>query len=288
MPHFPSGSSINYHNGKLYLIGDDADHILVLDKEYTIVDNLPLLDYPEKRIPKPLKPDFEASTIITHSDGDQLLIVGSGSKKNRKKIVTIFFSKTELDAPHFSMINYEIFITRLEELGIDEVNIEGVTVMGNTIILSNRGNRKNITNHFIITDLDFWKRQADVKLEIVTIQIPQSTEDAPAVSELCYIESIDTLLITFSSELTDNAYDDGAISNSYLGWISNASQKMQNQSLKVEQMINLSEVDAGFKNEKIEGVCLEAIDNEALFLHLISDNDLGESKLFKIRMSACV
>ena len=46
-------------------------------------------------------------------------------------------------------------------------------------------------------------------------------------------------------------------------------------------MINLSDASNEFKNQKIEGICVERVSDDELLLHLISDNDNGESKLFK-------
>ena len=52
LDNYPSASSIEYYDGKLYLMGDDATNLLVLDTSLTIVDSIPLLSYAEKRIPK--------------------------------------------------------------------------------------------------------------------------------------------------------------------------------------------------------------------------------------------
>ena len=52
----------------------------------------------------------------------------------------------------------------------------------------------------------------------------------------------------------------------------------------MDQLINLSEVHVDFRNEKIEGLCVEVAQENTLILHLISDNDNGESKLFKVKL----
>ncbi|MBA4056239.1 MAG: hypothetical protein C0490_16105 [Marivirga sp.] len=281
---FPSGSSINYRNGQLYLIGDDANNILILDTHYKRIDSKKLFDFPDKRIPKPVKADLEASTLITIAGQDYLLILGSASTPSREKIFLIPFLKSGLDMPHFRVLNDEIFTRRLQVNGIDEVNIEGATMIGKNLIFSNRGNRKNITNHFIITDIGFWEHQASADLKVLPVQVPAIADDAPGISELCYVDVLDLLLISFSSELTDNPYDDGAIGNSYIGWINKFSLKIQNPDPVVEKTINLSEVHADFKNQKIEGLCVESVNDKSMIIHLISDNDQGESKLFKVKM----
>jgi len=281
---FPSGSSINYRHEKLYLMGDDSNNILILDKDYQKLDSKQLFDYPESRIPKLLKADLEASAIVTLNGHDHLLIMGSASTKQREKVFILPFSESGLDVPHFRVINAEVFSNRIRANGMDPLNLEGVTVFGRNLILSNRGNRINNTNHLIITENDFWDRQGDASLTIIPLQIPTVNDEVPGVSELCHVEANDTLLITFSSELTDNAYDDGAIGDSYIGLIDNFSRKLQNHPLMVDQIINLSDIHGDFKNVKIEGICVEQAKRNALILHLISDNDQGESKLFKVKM----
>jgi hypothetical protein len=49
-------------------------------------------------------------------------------------------------------------------------------------------------------------------------------------------------------------------------------------------LANLVDINPEFKGEKIEGICVEWSKEAELLLHLISDNDCGDSKLFKLRM----
>ena len=284
LPDFPSGSSINYHDEKFYLIGDDANTILILDREYHQIDSWTLFSFAEKRIPKPAKVDLEASTIITVDGYDHLLIAGSGATPQREQLILIPLSGLENTCKPLIIHNH-IFVQRLQAMGIDTINIEGITSVGKNLILSNRSNRKNNSNHLIITAIDFWKHQAEAELKIMPIHIPVINNDAPGVSEICYVASEDLLLLTFSSELTDNAYDDGAIGNSYLGCIYHITRKIQQPTLAIDSIFNLTDIHSDFKNEKIEGVCVESIFGNTLILHLVSDNDLGESKLFKLSLT---
>jgi hypothetical protein len=71
---YPSGSALEYRNGISYLIGDDVNHILMLDDDWNVIGRLQLFEYDGLRIPKPEKPDLECATII----GDMLYVVGSG------------------------------------------------------------------------------------------------------------------------------------------------------------------------------------------------------------------
>jgi hypothetical protein len=285
---FPSGSSVNYHEGKFYLIGDDATNILVLDADYRKVDSVHLFDYAEKRIPKADKTDLEGSTILEIEGVNHLLMVGSASRKNRKRIILIPFSATGLNFKTLqnSFHKTKVFIKRIKSQDIEEVNLEGVCLLKGDLILGNRGNRSSQSNQLIITDRNFWEHQDDAKLFIRKLLVPDDhSTGILGLSELCYVEEKDMLLITLTSEATDNAYDDGEIGNSCIGWITNASTRLKAESLKLDGMVSLADVDPVFKNEKIEGVCMESVSGSDITLHLISDNDGGESRLFKIKMS---
>jgi hypothetical protein len=286
---FPSGSSINFHKGHLYLIGDDSTHILILDTSYNKVDTVHLFDFEEKRISKSEKIDLEGSVIYELQGVDHMLIVGSASRKNRKRIILIPFSENRLDFKTLKNALHKTkdFMKRIEASGVQEINLEGVSLLKDDLILGNRGNRSQQSNHIIITDKNYWEHQDDAKLTIQKLKLPESlASDALGLSELCYIKDLDTLLITFTNEDTHNAYDDGAIGNSYLGIIKNASTKLHTPELVVEEVINLCEVDPIFGCQKIEGICVESIIAADVLLHLVADNDLGESRLFKIKMPA--
>lgn len=284
---FPSGSSINYHQGKFYLIGDDATHILVLDNNYKKLDSVFLFDYAEKRIPKVDKTDLEGSVIFDIQGTPHLLIVGSASRKNRKRVIVIPFSDTGLNfqSQKNSFYKTKNFTKRIKVNNIEEVNLEAVCFLKNDLILGNRGNRSTQSNQLIITDHDFWEHQEDARIIIRKLNLPANhSSEMLGLSELCYVAEMDLLFITLTSEATSNAYDDGEIGNSYLGWIKGASEKLTSEEVTPDGIINLSEVDLSFAKEKIEGICVETVSADDITLHLIADNDLGESRLFKVKI----
>ncbi len=55
---FPSGSGIEYFDDKVYLVGDDAARILVMNKRWKEKYDIALFESTEKRIPKKLKGRF--------------------------------------------------------------------------------------------------------------------------------------------------------------------------------------------------------------------------------------
>ena len=267
LANFPSGSSINYYENKLYLLGDDARTIIVLDTHYQLLDSLRLFDYPEKRIPKSQKIDLESSAIVTIAGNKHLVALGSASTNNRKKILLVPLTAggtIDRSNPVVSHSTSE-FVDRLTNGGVNVVNIEGATIMRRTLILANRGNRSDPNNYLIITGEDFWSQQKEAAFRIVPIELPGNQNKFLGISELLYVESKDMILFTFTSEGTNNAYDDGVIGGSYIGWMKNVAAKLKQTKLRLDGMINLSDVSNEFKNQKIEGICVESVsDNELI------------------------
>jgi hypothetical protein len=284
---FPSGSSINYYHDKFFLIGDDSNYILILDRNYKKIDSLNLFNYTGQRIPKTEKIDLEGSTIIGAAGRRHLFVSGSGSGQNRKKALVIPISKKGISKKELKdfIVDIDNFMQRMDAAGIDEINVEGVTEWKGNLILGNRGNLLNKNNHLIITTSDFWKKQHDAPVEIKKLLMPDDTSALVlGLSELCYVKEHDVLFMTFSSEATTNSYDDGVIGDSFLAMINNASAKLKAGELHAENLINLTTVDAIFKNQKIEGICAEVAGNKVI-LNLISDNDNGQSHLFKLEVN---
>lgn len=281
---FPSGSSISYHDGRFYLVGDDASKVAVLDHHYRQVNAIGLFDHPGKRISKAKKADFETAVVIDVDHKAHLLAIGSASRREREKGMLIPLASADSHQAAPSTIDLAVFTERLKTSGIKEVNIEGAAVIGDQIVLANRGNHTYPENHLIITEKDYWLRQEDAHISVLPLTLPPSEKGFTGISELCYVPSSNSLLFTLSSEATANAYDDGVIGDSYIGWASGISGKLKQPALVLDGIINLSETDAAFKGEKIEGICLERADGKELLLHLVADNDQGESRLFNVKM----
>jgi hypothetical protein len=279
LSEYPSGSAISYYNDHLYIIGDDASTLLVLDSNYQEIRTVPFFHYSEKRIPKAQKADLETAVIIDKDGRKHLLFLGSAATSTREQII-LYPLDTANGQPTY--ISSASFIQRLQQ--IPEINIEGATLAGKHLVLSNRGNESNPVNHLIITTPDFWLHQETAPINIATINIPFSLPGFAGISELCYIEQEDLLLVLLSSEATGNAYDDGTIGDSYIGWINHFNEKLSIGDIPLNGITNLSEIDPAFKGEKMEGICIAAVKNNEWYLHLVADNDKGASKIFHIKM----
>ncbi len=277
---YPSASAIEYFDEKLYVMGDDATNLLVLDTGLNIIDSIPLLSYPGKRIPKDIKPDLEASAFYRDNTGAVLFLFGSGSLSPYRNSALWYYFETKIK----DTISLEPLYTQIKSSGIIEVNIEGATFIANKLILVNRGNKGHPENHFIITDQKFWTNDSSFQVSIIPFALQKDTTAFKGISGLCYAKESDQLIMTVSTEDTKNSYDDGAIGKSYLWLINNISKKLNSKTLSPDKIIDLEEIDPRFKKQKIESATVISETNELINLVLVADNDDGSSTIFRFSL----
>ncbi len=276
---FPSGSALEFFNDRLYVAGDDAKQLLVLTKRWKELERIKLFEHPSARIPKDEKTDLESSIRLPGNGHPELFLLGSGSATNRNKGILV-----NVDNGNKEEKALDVFYQRIRQAGIKELNIEAATLVKEYAIFCNRGNLTNRDNHLIITSPDFWKDQESVELIVLKMELPVTGTDVIGVSGLTYSPKNDWLIFTASTEVTQNAYDDGEIGESYLGIIENASRKIGRKSMKVNGIVPLSQFHQSFTKKKVESLCIQRDKTSKLKLHLVADNDTGVTHLFKIRL----
>ena len=277
---YPSGSGIVHFKDRMYLIGDDANHLLMADTAFNITDSIKLFESEERRIPKPLKADLEGATLVSINKQPQILLVGSGSLmpfRNGGWLINPFNKeKTQLD------IN--TFYNRIRSEGIDALNIEGVATIPRGIVFASRGNKSFRENYLIFTANEFWNNQDSVEIRKCKVGTNTDTASFQGVSGLEYSKASDQLLLTVSTENTNSTTEDGAIGKSYLWIINNISAKRNMIALNPSKIIDLEAMDGRFKGHKIESVCIISENNKKMELVLVADDDKGTSILFKITL----
>ncbi len=275
---YPSASGIEYYNEHIYLMGDDARQLLILDTNLHIKDSILLYPGIEKRLPKDTKSDLESITKLMIGGKNQLLLVGSGSLAPYRNAAWLINPENG----DKQAITLDTFYSRLQFNGIKEINIEGSCSIPGSMVLSNRGNKTNRKNQLIITNNNFWNQQAAVSIFSLIVGSNADTSVFNGVSGLAYATRSDRLVLTVSTEDTRNAYDDGAIGKSYIWIIKNISGKKRWKSVNPDQVIDLDAIDPRFKGQKIESVCVTKETKHFLHLVLAADNDDGSSTLFKL------
>jgi hypothetical protein len=280
LDNYPSASSIEYNDGKLYLMGDDATYLLVLDTNLNIIDSIPLISYPGKRIPKDIKPDLEASAL----NADNLFLFGSGSLSPYRNSGWKYNLKTK----DKDSINLEPLYLKAKALGVEQINIEGACFISGKLILVNRGNKGYTHNHLIITDEKLWESDSNLQISVVPVVTGKDYSSFRGISGLCYAKESDKLIMTVSTEDTKSSYEDGAIGKSYLWIIDDISTKLNKKSIRRDRLIDLEYIDSRFKGQKIESAAVIKETDKLIYLALVADNDDGSSTVFKMSITKTV
>ncbi|MDB5251911.1 MAG: hypothetical protein JWP27_1080 [Flaviaesturariibacter sp.] len=271
---YPSASSLDYGDGHLYMLGDDAPQVMVLDSDHQVTDSIALFEGATGRLAKSDKPDFESTFFYQPSaDRRYLITVGSFStpRRNRLGWIDLGTRRTE-----------KIATVELQVPGIEELNIEGAALVGDQLVLSNRANNSHPTNYLVLMPVDASRIIGSAASRLLQIDLP-TLRTIAGISSVSYCRENDLLLFTASTENTTNAYTDGAIGNSYLGLISHASKKLGQARLTPDRFLSLAPFLHEKTPQKIESVVVEKCIDGVLTLHLAADNDNGKSTLFKMQ-----
>src|SRR5690349_779931 len=86
LENYPSASGIEYIDGKLYIMGDDATQLLVLSTDYTAIDSVTIFKQSGKRIHYTIKPDLESLTFTRYKGKDYLVATPSFSSEKRNTL----------------------------------------------------------------------------------------------------------------------------------------------------------------------------------------------------------
>ncbi len=275
LSHFPSASALEWHHNELFVFGDDATHVLVLDSAYNEIKKISYVNDTINRLPKATKQDIEAAALLPYDSETYLYAFGSQSTDHRKNVFVFPLHLQD----SFLKLRYNPAPTE----GIKELNIEGAAFVNDLLVLANRANATHKDNYLLIQTF-MPGDTATGKTKAAKLVLP-GNETVKGVSGLFYVPEKDLLFFTASEEATPSATKDGAIGDSYLGWITNYSTQMYRKKLEPNEFINLSKIAPAFSKQKIESVCVERIKNNTLFLYLAADNDNGTSTLFKASLT---
>jgi hypothetical protein len=277
---YSAGSGMTFFRGRMYLMGDDMNYLLVTDSSFNRVDTIQL-EPGFARIPKNRKSDLEAASALRLKKTPYLLLLGSGSVypyRFKGWLINLFNTQK-------TFINLEYFYKRIQASGIKELNIEGVTAIPGGMILSNRGNKSYPKNSLIFTSTEFWNNQQTADIRVMKVGATDDTASFKGVSGLDYSYKSDCLLLTVSTENTYSAQTDGSIGKSYLWLIDNISSKKRLAAINPTRIIDLELLDDRFRGHKIESVCILSENKTSYQLVLVADDDKGTSLLFKIKLN---
>lgn len=279
----PSASGVQYLDGSIWLVGDDAIAIFQLDEELQIQNQYQISSMRNKeegRIIKSIKADFESMDFFD----SKFLILGSGSKMvNRDTAVLFDLESREI----INKINFRSLYNHFMEIGkIDtavSINIEGLASDQKYFYLLHRGNIDGNNNVYRIQKKDllhYIKTQEIPHVDCFKFQLPKMDGYLSGFSGACVSPDHKYLLFTSSVEATTDVYHDGEVLGSFIGYI------------PLDKIGSLSpvktwplELDGVVLKTKLES--LSVIDQkEGRFkLICVSDNDNGQSGVYHIDMN---
>jgi hypothetical protein len=275
---FPSGSGIEFVDNNIYIVGDDAAEVLVTNKRWKPRQTITLSDNSQKRVAQKHKADLEAATALQLENENYLLVMGTAATEPHNKGILVNLKNEKVET-----FDTSVFYQRLRDSGITDLNIEGAVQIHEFLVLCNRANDNHRRNTLIITSPDFFRRQEDVQIDLLDIDL-STYEGTISVSGLTYSYTHDQLIFTTSVEHEPEAYENGPTGISYLGIVENGYRKIWLKKMKVNELIDLPGTHDEFKGHKMESVCIQTERNRSIKMHMVSDDDNGESYLFKVRL----
>ncbi|AXI02067.1 DUF6929 family protein [Aquirhabdus parva] len=274
-------SGVATHANTLYVVGDDAGYLLKTSLHQTLnqiidFEKVPLLTHtPLTPLSKAEKPDFESMTIVNVDGQAQLLIMGSGSKANRKTAL-LFNPLTQQVGPFLDTPNYDFLESNQNLTGGAELNIEAVCSDDQHLYIFQRG---NINRHHgvLVFDLKLLADTHDLRstlVSVLSLHLPDIDGSASGISDACFLKHRSIIAAVASVEQTINTYDDGAVLGSLIVLLSTDGKTLDAQVITDDQ---------GHPTPiKVEGITwLNTHPSGEEFL-LVTDSDGGDSELLRV------
>ncbi|MBD1396590.1 hypothetical protein H9Q13_05380 [Pontibacter sp. JH31] len=293
----PSASGLELLGNHYYVVGDDSPYLYRLDKNFQ-VESQDAIFKPEGfvngRIPKADKADLEGMTLLQHQGKPYLLMMGSGSAPARRKAYLYNICGDDIcregagtHAAYTIDLNplYQQLEHEADMLGGSLLNIEGVAAGHGKIYLLQRaiGTGQNVLISYRLSEF------IPYLLSESGAQLPQPELSYFCLPELNMLQAgfsgayvyDDKLFFTASLEDTDNAYGDGEVLGSYLGFIP-FSWIGKQDTLDAPATLIL-QADGKPYTGKAESVVVRKREGKTRYrLVVVSDDDRGGSDLLEV------
>lgn len=277
--HLSAASGLVHVGDWIYVVADDENHLAKFlvagDEDGDLVrlfdGDLPLT-YEER---KAEKSDIEVLTLVPPSKRyphGALLALGSGSKKKRKKGAVLQLTPaSELEKVDIFALN-DLYDFLEEKIG--KLNIEGAVIVGEDIVLFQRGNKKNKINATIRMTLDdfyngIFKETKKYKPKInVTHYDLGKIDDVP----LCFTDATalpnGDIVFTAAAENTSDSYEDGKCMGSRVGVIDSKGELLFTET--IDLLVKLEGVEANVVNNAVHLMLVTDADDAAVPAQLYS------------------
>lgn len=279
----PSASGLHYLNGSIWLVGDDAIEVFEMDEDLQIQNQYQISSIRNKkdgRVLKSIKADFESMDYFD----SKLLMLGSGSKIIARDTAVLF---DMIQRKIILQSNTRLLFDHLMEIGnIDtsvSINIEGLASDDQYFYLLHRGNIDGNNNIYRIGKkelLHYLKTNDLPKVDCFRFNLPEIEGYLSGFSGACISPDQKYLLFTSSVEATQDVYHDGEVLGSFIGYIPlDGEGKMSN--LKAWPV----QKDEVILKTKLESISVLSQEKDQFKLICVSDNDNGESGVYRLIMN---
>lgn len=235
--HVRAGSSLTWVGARLGLVQDDANFVALVDPKTSLARAITLPAgeggkrlFDDARGNKKFKFDFEACCTIDGPSGTLFVALGSGSKKRRRRIVTIesIASRT----PRVALIDAEslyIALEAVEAFAGSDMNIEGALAANDRLRLFSRGNGAAKNGRAPVN------ASAELRVDALLAYLQDTNRTPPPLTAITQyalgeIDGLalgftdaalvgDAMLYTAAAEASKDASEDGRVSGSVIGVI---------------------------------------------------------------------
>lgn len=297
LPHLPSASGIERFGDRLFIIGDDSPLLYQLDLSGNVVRVLSLFEtdlFATGRIPKAIKPDFEAMASLVWRGRTLLVILGSGSKSPERDggfIVDVTVPDEEWRARPVSLTPlYDAMRARADVVGERTLNIEAATTLGDRLLLFQRGNISGI--HSIVSVeaeslMHHWlDGQPTPRVEVQDVRLPRRFGIPAGFSGAATCPNPPRVLFTASLEDAPDEVQDGPTVGSLVGWLPTAGVPGAGGRFGDAPEMTLIKENGWIYPGKVESITVLGTGTEAPLQALaVVDDDLGGSEFLLLNLS---
>lgn len=276
----PSASGLVIENDTAWIVGDDATSVYRLNLTSFEQQKIPLKGFSAEqyRLPKPVKHDLECANLISYNNKQYLLAFGSGTLEPYRDSVLLLNINDTADQQFISVQPLYKELQRVTGTDSSQWNIEGSTLVGDSLIISNRGSNLLISLH--ADSLMHYLLFAGAPIPAIDFHkanLPQIEGKEARLSGLCTLND-DHLLFSASVEDTPDWYTDGPILGSFIGVYSLKEKKVIASHL-------LKNKQGAIAKEKLESIDIVSKQGGTITCIAVADNDNGTSGLFRLKLS---
>src|SRR5690606_5001026 len=147
---------------------------------------------------------------------------------------------------------------RLKVFGIEELNIRAAAIILGKLVLGNRRSVGSGENNFVVTDIDLWKKQDTEEISLLPIKYPEGTPPGLLLTGMTYSPENDWLFITFVTVEQVSETGEVVLPSSYLGLVENASRKVARKQVKINELMDLTDISKQLRGKQIKALCIQS------------------------------